>query len=62
VPLGDAGRPFPQAVLEDKFRRLCESRLPPQQTEAIICHVDGLERLTTLTPLLDAMTVRRAGG
>jgi 2-methylcitrate dehydratase len=60
VPLGDAARPFPQAVLEDKFRQLCASRLPPQQAEAIIRHVDGLERLATLKPLLDAMTVRRA--
>lgn len=60
VPFGDATRPFTQEVLEEKFRRLCKNRLSSEQAESIIGHVEGLERLATLQPLLTAM--RMTGG
>jgi 2-methylcitrate dehydratase len=55
VPFGDAARPFTQEVLEAKFRKLCQGKLSDRQTQAVIDCVSGMEKLTTLRPLLDAM-------
>ena len=58
VPSGDTSKPFTQAVLEDKFRRLCEHKLLLAQTERIIALVNDLERLKSLQPLMALMRAR----
>lgn len=55
VPLGDASKPFTQAALEDKFRRLCVQKLPLAQTERVIALVNDLENQESVQPLMALM-------
>lgn len=58
VPLGDASKPFTQAALEDKFRKLCEHKLLLAQTERIIALINDLEQQKSVAPLMALLRAR----
>jgi len=54
-PLGSAGNPVPDDMLEDKFRRLVEPVIGVEPTEELIAQLWKIDGLASVSPLVEAL-------